>query len=44
MDKNLYDRLLIIQAKIDDKRQASDEKMNKYYSNLDKKYYKLKIS
>ena len=35
MGNKLDDQFLLIQASIDDNNQASDEKMNKYYSALD---------
>ena len=41
IDNKSYDQLLIMQDMIYDNMQASDEKMNKYYSKLDKQDSKL---
>ena len=41
IDNKLDDQLLITQYMIDDSSQASDEKMNKYYSKLYKQDSKL---
>ena len=41
IDNKSYEHLLITQDMIDDNRKASDEKMKKYYSKLDKQDSKL---